>query len=333
MYQYLIIYHREDNDGLFSMAIMYDYLTRVMNVPKEQIVLSGCNHNEISNISLDKQFFKTYENVIITDISFKAPQMEKLYKKLGNKLIWIDHHKPIIQEVNKLCMIEGSRSTTISAILNMWNWLYNPFNLDTHDEENGLPNPELLNILSAYDSWSFDIWGYDKEYVRNVNTGVHNAFNLDVETIIEYVSNYVQYINGTLPYKLKEDQQSDVIREFEIQGERYNKTEDLKRHKIVRENGSLFTVAGDHKACVIFETSGYGSNYFSEVKDEYRHGIIFRHLKDGNWALSLYNTHDEDEFHCGEYLKSKYGGGGHTGAAGCQLTEEQFLQVLTSKSL
>ena len=34
MYKYLLIYHEEDNDGLFSGAIFYDYLLNNLKVDK-----------------------------------------------------------------------------------------------------------------------------------------------------------------------------------------------------------------------------------------------------------------------------------------------------------
>jgi nanoRNase/pAp phosphatase (c-di-AMP/oligoRNAs hydrolase) len=72
---------------------------------------------------------------------------------------------------------------------------------------------------------------------------------------------------------------------------------------------------------------------FKSVADKVGHGIVFKHRPDSNWVVSLYNTNIEETFHCGDYLKEKYGGGGHQGAAGCTLTQEQFISVLTKKEL
>ena len=49
--------------------------------------------------------------------------------------------------------------------------------------------------------------------------------------------------------------------------------------------------------------------------------------------MSLYNTKDEDEFHCGKYCKEHYKGGGHKGAAGCQITQKQMLKILKTKEI
>ena len=50
-------------------------------------------------------------------------------------------------------------------------------------------------------------------------------------------------------------------------------------------------------------------------------------------ALYSYNTNDNDDFHCGKYLKEKYKGGGHAGAAGCTISEKDFIKVLKNTQL
>ena len=32
------------------------------------------------------------------------------------------------------------------------------------------------------------------------------------------------------------------------------------------------------------------------------------------------------------FLKKNYGGGGHAGAAGCKVTEEQFIEILKNRT-
>ena len=49
--------------------------------------------------------------------------------------------------------------------------------------------------------------------------------------------------------------------------------------------------------------------------------------------MSLYNTRNDITFDCGAYLRQKYGGGGHVGAAGCTLENEQFFEIIRKKEL
>ena len=50
-------------------------------------------------------------------------------------------------------------------------------------------------------------------------------------------------------------------------------------------------------------------------------------------TMSLYNVDDNDKFDCGAYLKEKYNGGGHKGAAGCVLNVAQLKQMLDTKTI
>ena len=61
------------------------------------------------------------------------------------------------------------------------------------------------------------------------------------------------------------------------------------------------------------------------------HGLVFKHSPNGNWVMSMYNINEDERTHCGEFLKKKYNGGGHKGAAGCTFTEAQFIKILNNK--
>lgn len=55
MKTYLIIYHKEDNDGIVSAALFYDYLTTKLNIDEIDIQLLGTNYNEM------EVFAKSYQ--------------------------------------------------------------------------------------------------------------------------------------------------------------------------------------------------------------------------------------------------------------------------------
>ena len=84
--KYLIIFHKEDNDGLFSMAIIYNYLTHELNVDRKNIDLFGADYNDMGRICNDKgadkkntidKFMEDYSNIIMTDISFNDANVMK----------------------------------------------------------------------------------------------------------------------------------------------------------------------------------------------------------------------------------------------------------------
>ena len=76
--KYLIIYHKEDNDGVFSAAIAIAYIKQqygedavIDTIPADYVHLASMTKEDIDN------WAKTYDNVIMTDISFNDVKMMK----------------------------------------------------------------------------------------------------------------------------------------------------------------------------------------------------------------------------------------------------------------
>ena len=99
--EYLIIYHREDNDGLFSAGIFYDYLINKMNLKLEDLCFIGGNYNSLSEFAKEntpKKLHEDFKHIIMTDISFNDPKyMKGLWDEFKYDFIWCDHHAPIIK--------------------------------------------------------------------------------------------------------------------------------------------------------------------------------------------------------------------------------------------
>ena len=95
-----------------------------------------------------------------------------------------------------------------------------------------------------------------------------------------------------------------------------------------------WVVDGNRKTVMVVLYGPSSSLMFQSLRNtEYKNGLIFRRYADGKWGISLYNINVEDTFDCGAYLKEHYNGGGHIGAAGAGITEEQFVNLLKTKSL
>lgn len=341
--EYLIIYHKEDNDGLFSAAILYDYITRVLNIKLEDLCFIGADYNDLAKFQKEntvEDLHKDFKHIIMTDISFNdAKYMQKLWKEFGRDFIWIDHHAPIIKESYRLKFgkCPGIRDTQRSAILNMWKFLYDPFDDDYKHKK----VPELLRILSAWDSWTYEKEGYDFEYVRRINKAVTYKYNLELSKIKKLVSDLVYVYQNDKPTDMYDGYLIDNLLET---GNIICDVEDQNMENIVKNDGDcdwkLWFEDEDKgrplykKACAIFMQGATSSTMFKCLKNtDIDHGIVFKHKADGNWVISLYNVREDNWVHCGEYLKKKYKGGGHKGAAGCTVTEAQFIKILKSKTL
>lgn len=341
MKKYLIIYHRDDNDGVFSGAIFLDYLINILKVDREEIDTMGADYNTLSKFSSEntpKSLHEKYEHIIITDLSFNdASYMKALYDEFKADFIWCDHHAPIIKESHfkNFDDAPGIRDTGRSAILCVYKFLY-----DQSDEfynDKGSKLPEIFRILSAWDSWTYEKAGYTLDYVMKVNKGVTFTYNLDIEKAASDVRKIlllseITAIRDAKIWLLKLVPEMEKIGTIICEYDARNAAGNISRcgdcsWKIVLPDGS------ERTACALFIQGASNSQMFASVKERIQNGIVFKRNSDGSWAFSLYNTDNQNDFHCGEFLKEKYGGGGHPGAAGATLSEEKFIEVLKKKIL
>lgn len=328
MKKYLIVYHKEDNDGVFSAALAYNFIRYKLNIPTEEIDTFGTEYNELNHKWVYCKFIdwtENYESIIMTDISVNdAVGMKYLYNKLGCKFIWVDHHAPAIKESikQKYEDCKGWRDTSRSAILNMYRYLYDTLDIAYTNGD----APELLRILSAWDSFSYKREGYELDYVNKVNLGINFMYNLDLNSITALLSNLV-------PIEELSDKQANLsyINSALTYGEIIAKNKEQEYSNLVKNFGDYSWNVGGRTACALFIQGPSTSQMF--VSANVQNGIVFKRQKDGKWVISLYNVDNNDDFNCGEYLKRNYKGGGHTGAAGCTISERQFRRILNTHQL
>lgn len=333
--RYLIIYHEEDNDGVCSGAMAKHYLVDELGVDPGQIVTYGATYakmdrllanefwlrDEDSPIVVDGKHINTnvlynYTHVILTDISFNNFEgIEELYEKFENNFVWVDHHAPVILESVKRKLddkIPGVRDTTRSAILNMYKYLYDPF------DNNYLSGKvsESLRMLSAWDSWSYEREGIDFERCRVFNIGMSKLGHINLDW-------WFQHWDGIVSDEYQEEA-------FTL-GQMW--VDDLKEHWAVamKKNAQYGFTVGGRSAALIFTESSTSSLCFESVKDIVQNGICVKTSSDGNIILSLYNTDNQHDFHCGRYCQEHFHGGGHEGAAGGKLTFDEFAELYKSK--
>jgi len=356
MKRYLIIYHKEDNDGVFSGALFYDYIANKLNVSTSEIDTLPADYASLTEYAKRhtvEELHETYDTIVMTDISFNdVKYMKKLYDEFKENFIWCDHHAPIIKESfkNKFNDAMGVRNTEKSAILCTYEYLYDVFNViySTIDKKPVENFPELLRILSGWDSWSYEREGYDFEYVRNVNKGVTATYNLDFNNILELVKLIRISYNDTDDIHAQHGRidLDMMIGNFYDFGKKLNEYDDKTMESIIKTSGDcswrIFVYDEDkgrslyRETCTIFHQGASNSQMFKILKrthPEVKNGMIFKHNPSGQWTISLYNVNDDDWFHCGEYLKKRFNGGGHKGAAGATISEKEFIKILKDKAI
>ena len=353
MTKYLLITHKEDNDGIFSSAIVYNYLISNLGINKNEIHTLGFDYNELTQYgehNTPQELHKKYENIVMTDISFNDPKyMKALYNEFKNHFIWCDHHKPIIDSSFKYKFdnCPGVRDTSKSAILCVYEFLYDSLNEKYNQIDISKPIsefdrefPEFFRILSGWDSWSYEREGYTNEYVRNINKGTTVEFGLNFNKVLSVVNYIIDIYQNGLDIRYE----NDLISNMYNLGKQLNDYDDTVISDIIKNFGDCsWQVKFDdkdkgrplyHKACAIFHQGYTNSLMFKSLERKgINHGLVFKHQPNGNWILSMYNINETEWTHCGEFLKERYNGGGHKGAAGCTLTQEQFINILKTKTI
>lgn len=306
----IIFYHKDDNDGVFSAALIRAYLSK--HTKFDFIIERGVDYSSVKAAFNTKHALNNicdqYDYIFMTDISCPANIMKDIYEHKGDHFIWIDHHAPIINECEGI-NIDGLRDINHSAIYNAYRFMY-----DTDI-------PELFKVLSAYDSFTFEKEGYEFDYVYAIDRGATATYNLDFENIFNLLYRHENLITD-----------KEFIEQLYNKGKAIIDEDDRRNAALIKLNGEHWTVAG--RPAIMVVTSGQtGSMLFDSVKTIYHNGIVLKKNRNG-WSLHLYNTNNDDHsFHCGDYLKKKFNGGGHEGAAGCHLTTLQAFWLFLKKKI
>lgn len=311
----LVIHHKSDNDGILSAALITNYL---LSNNHNKIHLWGVDYDDLNNLwkegteAMIKKFGGCF-GVLMTDMSFNDPNAMIWMKENIDNFYWFDHHKPIIDESKgKFDDIPGIRNTQQSAILCVYQFIYDP----------GLKRvPTVLQTLSDYDCWQWVNKNYEESYIMAFNTGYTFISKLDVNFWLGHLEYILEGKDKTLNKEALEKGQ--IIEQYN--SEKYEK---------ILKNSDKSWLVNNEKTVVVFTSDSTWSNLFKSLRDtDVKHAVSFKRLESGEWKVGLYNINDSDTFDCGLYLKENYNGGGHKGAAGCIISEEQMLEIIKNKSM
>lgn len=323
----IVVYHKEDNDGVFSAAIMGEYLRKELDLTDADITFVGEDYNSLNKVTIEdigclKRHFVGF---VMLDISFSDPYLMKFTANVfDSRFSWVDHHAPAIAASvqNHYDWVNGVRQVDRSALMLTYKYCYDSMDIEWNKENHGRI-PTVLKYLSAWDSFTFDREGYTLDMIRTFNEGTTFHTKLD----LEYVS---RIIGDILAGNDKHDMFAKTVTQI---GSTIVEFKDNMYADLIKHGGDTsWTIKGTGEAVTVVFTSGNTNSIMFKTATT-PHGAVFKRLKDGNWVLSLYNKDTSNQFHCGEYLRKNYKGGGHTGAAGCQLTETQLKKLLKTHAI
>lgn len=274
----MICFHHNDADGRCAAAIVYKAyrFCRFVEMNYDKPV-------PFELIDLD-------EEIIIVDFSFKPDDMEKLVNITG-EIVWIDHHKTILDHPFNKPAIAGIREINYSGCYYTWQYFFPE-----------LPVPWAVELISDYDTWTlalpdskamrFGLGLYPhgpKEHIwESLLTGKWPEVNLAISQLIDDGRIVLKFIN-------------------QFGGE------------YIKSYG--FEIADfEGFRCIAQGVYTFGSTFFGPLIDEYDICISFEWTGQ-NWIVGLYSVKTDVST-----IAKKYGGGGHKGAAGFICDELPFTK-------
>lgn len=355
MKKVLVIYHREDNDGVCSAGIVQSWLTRYPVINRmydaDEFEFYGVNYADLSadweellawtRNPTDKKprmaKWDKFETVFMVDISFNSVDaMNYMWMNFGQNFHWCDHHAPIIKasETEEFHEAPGLRRTDQSALLNTWYYLADHLAVMRQTGQRIEPS-NYLRQLSDYDSWA---WAKMDEYKEETaqeslfsfNTGVTRKSNLKVAWFSNWVGAWLDNSDQHRNIALDAFEYGQIV--FQLDKERTARA-------ISTHGDTGWRIGGNEqdtnprKACALVTTDRFNSQSFAKFRGtDITNGIVFKiDAANDKVVMSLYNVNDDDTFDCGVFCKNHYMGGGHKGAAGATISRETFTQMFLNK--
>lgn len=317
----ICIYHSVDLDGWMSAAIVKHFFRK--NDPTEVIYFLGWQYGEeIPDLT-------KYDQVIMCDISFPAEKMYKIVDRIGNNLVWIDHHISAIKDFDVWNQsygahyLEGLRDSKYAACELTWKYFFSE-----------RPMPEIVRLLGRYDCFGHKgtdeekkvlefqygarqvISNYEEAYswlITSINS-ITNKESSTAKSNIEFILDKGKSIYQYLCTEAKQIYKNG----FEIKFQLYPDPKDPNNLEPPRRNGWKKFICINRER---FNPINFGINYHKDGYD----GCACFWYQSGQWHFSLYN--DNGLVDCSVIAK-QYGGGGHSSASGFICSNETFLNIV-----
>lgn len=270
------VFHHDDLDGRCAAAIALQW-----NPEAECIEINYNQPFPGRGMSIERG-----ETIYILDYSIRPGEMVGLLETTDN-VIWIDHHKTAIEKfADYPDPIPGIRRTDRSGAWLTWEW-FNPTLRDTP--------PEVVRLVDDWDMWTHE---------KNTNGLRTRHFVAGMK------AHNTAPASGTWIFLFGADGDSkDVLEMIVDAGELLTHYEARQNAEYLKAFGHAFRFE-DHN-CYACNRGITNFKLFDSVDDP-TIDIFIPFVWDGfKWTVSLYSkTVDVSE------IAKKYGGGGHTNAAG-----------------
>ncbi|MBU3573188.1 oligoribonuclease [Priestia aryabhattai] len=268
-------------------------------------------YNSIASLNREVEWFLENEerntHLFITDLSVNEENEKRLeeFSQTGGKVQLLDHHKTALH-FNEYewghVVVEDNEGSLASGTSLFYEYLIENELIQTSNAVD-----EFVELVRQYDTW---------EWEKNNNQEAHrlNALFFLI-SIDEFEEKMVNRLQNSDHFFFDEFEQKILDME-EDKVERYIRR---KRRELVQ------TSIGDYLAGIVYAES-YHSELGNELGKEYPHLDYIAMLNMGGKRISLRTIHDHVDV---SEVAGHYGGGGHSKAAGCSLTNEAYNQFVT----
>ncbi len=221
-----------------------------------------------------------HEKVFIVDFSLQKPGDFTKLLEITDDVVWIDHHISAIEKHQEHSGLIGIRDIAFSGCELTWMYLFGDQLM-----------PTAVEYAGRYDVWDFSEHG---EILNEFQAGIGLYDNEPEDAIWQWLL-----------------QDNKKLPELMTRGE----TALLYRRKFNAELIKDFAFYANFEGyrAVCCNAGRANSQLFDSVKEDYDIMLAFVTLGCKQWKVSIYTKRDDID--CSK-IATKYGGGGHKGAAG-----------------
>lgn len=308
-----IVYHKSDLDGVVSAAIATMYEN---SKNKDVVYIPYSYEDDVKKVTSK---VSDLDVVYVLDVSFGADSKTVFKKWLdeGKSLMWIDHHKGIIEDSKTWgFVVPGLRRVGTGACALVPDLLMGKV-------------PAIVRCLSDYDVWNKES-GLGWDTVVAVQYALRSKIRLNVLIALSYLYDHFKE-------NMKDNEVDLIFYDLAKEGRAIINYMAGKNEQEV--SACSFEAYVDEVKVVAMNTTEFSSKVFDSLTRDWLDGrkikalMPFCIMPGGKVRFSLYEC-VEDSVDCCEVSK-RFGGGGHAGAAGfvIDVSSDQFKDFLENHKL
>lgn len=326
----VVVYHKDCMDGFGAALVAW----KKFGAQASYIPVSYGTEQDSFVDDMAKSAEHPLSELYVLDFSFNTAQVRRL-AKLFRKITILDHHDTARNELMEERKIDEQRGSSVWAVKReiedlgnvsvdfdmdragcqlAWDHFFQPF--QTINRE--ISRPEFINYLG----WR-DLWWHKRRDAYKKYADVIEALHLYLDTMPFSFHSWAKFCDEPqdailkgMPIVAYQKQQLGKAAANCVECVvNWTRNGASVAHQVALVNAPHF-MASD-LAEVVYQRAG---------ADAYKMVAIWCVGKDGDVTVSVRSRERPSDIHCGEFAKL-YGGGGHPGAAGFDISLEQLTMI------